>query len=960
MSLTTATSARARGALSHLPARLIAAGFSIVIALAWATTAWTATLVDPAGWPHSHTDLQPSPKAKFERLPNGFRVVVVPNAVPTHAISLRLLVRAGNLLEEPHQRGFAHFIEHLAFKTAASFPDGQLENRFGALGMATGPDVNASTGLSYTSYSVELTGEDPAALDTALTWFADIAGRLQFDAAAVAMERPVLIAELKAKNDANLRAWEAEVAFLGPELRYRGRLSGGDTAVIAQASAQALQDFYHRWYRSQSMTLVVVGDVTHTQILEQVNHHFSALKAAPTVFPPPGHADLAGARAAVHIDRGLAVTSVRLRSLRARGTAVDNRARRIEHLRARMLHDALTRRLRTLSQQPGAPFTDAAAAVGSFLPGYDSAAVAITGQAGQWRALLTVAEHELRRVLEHGFTQTELEEEVKRMRNYFAQSARVRNAATSEDIANQISTRLRAGEVYTDGKQELALAQAAAANFGPATARAVLDAHWPRGRLRVFVTAPPTPGLAAQAVMQTLASSSRRPVPAVLAHTPEPFAYRHDGQPGEVSIRSAVTDLGVLRLAYANGVTVNLVPTDFERNAVHVRLRVGFGAASSPPSSPELVALANRGLVPGGLRAHSVADLATLFAGKTVGLSFTTGFDAFEFDASTASDNLEDQFRLMSAFVLAPGFRPEGASLAHKQLSAAALTAKRTVRGVLNAEVSRYLRGGDRRFGLPNPDALQALGTAQLRAWLAAPLTTGAIELTIVGDVLPDAAEAAVDTTFGALPLRNGVKPPAPARLTVNAPAAGAPASFELDPSAPHALTLVAWPAPDRSDARRALALEVLAYMLDHQVRAQLRDANGLVYGHYCAFQNVPGAPGYGLLTMQAASSAADQSAVEAQLLAIAGKMREPRQVEATFNAIVKRARTHYQGLMENNQFWLNAVSGSVREPARLDWIRAVRDFDALDWPAIAQLSRRYLVPAQGRRVRLTPLQDSD
>ena len=55
-------------------------------------------------------------------LENGLSWVVMENHEPKNRIFLRLIVRAGSVLEDEDQRGIAHLVEHMAFKGPSPLP----------------------------------------------------------------------------------------------------------------------------------------------------------------------------------------------------------------------------------------------------------------------------------------------------------------------------------------------------------------------------------------------------------------------------------------------------------------------------------------------------------------------------------------------------------------------------------------------------------------------------------------------------------------------------------------------------------------------------------------------------------------------------------------------------------------------------------------------------------------------
>ena len=62
------------------------------------------------------------PDALIGSLPNGLRYYVRANAKPAHRAELRLVVKAGSVLEDDDQQGLAHFVEHMEFEGTRHFP----------------------------------------------------------------------------------------------------------------------------------------------------------------------------------------------------------------------------------------------------------------------------------------------------------------------------------------------------------------------------------------------------------------------------------------------------------------------------------------------------------------------------------------------------------------------------------------------------------------------------------------------------------------------------------------------------------------------------------------------------------------------------------------------------------------------------------------------------------------------
>src|ERR1044071_2198004 len=96
------------------------------------------------GWPK--TDIAPDPAIRQGVLSNGMRYAILKNDTPSGAVSVRFSIAVGSTHEEANQRGFSHFVEHMAFRGSKNFPDGELNRTLERLGLRFGADTNASTG----------------------------------------------------------------------------------------------------------------------------------------------------------------------------------------------------------------------------------------------------------------------------------------------------------------------------------------------------------------------------------------------------------------------------------------------------------------------------------------------------------------------------------------------------------------------------------------------------------------------------------------------------------------------------------------------------------------------------------------------------------------------------------------------------------------------------------------------
>src|SRR5215469_10563806 len=79
------------------------------------------------------------------KLQNGLQYYIRANRKPEKRAELRLVVKAGSVLEDDDQQGLAHFVEHMAFDGTEHFPKHQIIRFIESVGMRFGADLNAYT-----------------------------------------------------------------------------------------------------------------------------------------------------------------------------------------------------------------------------------------------------------------------------------------------------------------------------------------------------------------------------------------------------------------------------------------------------------------------------------------------------------------------------------------------------------------------------------------------------------------------------------------------------------------------------------------------------------------------------------------------------------------------------------------------------------------------------------------------
>jgi len=911
-------------------------------------------------FPQAASDLPPDPAARFGALSNGIRYVILPNREPKNRASLRLLVLSGSFEEKDSQRGLAHFLEHMAFNGSTHNPPGTLVEYFQRLGMSFGGDTNAYTDFDHTAYEIELPDVRDETVAKGLQVFADFAGGLLLPPDMIEKERPIILSEKRTRDSVEFREYVAYNEFELAGTLIPQRVPIGLQPVIEQAKRDRFLDLYNTWYRPERMVVIVVGNIQADTVEKQIAGAFGGVTDRAPAPPEPdlGHVTLAlGLQAAYHAEPEAPSTDVTIDVVAPYKYVPDTASLRLRHLARDLAVAMFSRRLTILSKKEGAPFIRGSMNIGEYYNFYRDAGVDVTCAPNQWQAALGVAEQELRRALEFGFTGGELREAASNFQNDLKQA--VANAPTrrSDELANGLVQTLVQKNVFTAPSADLEL-------YGPALERitpedctnALRVSFGAPGRYVMVIGNARLDGDPAASIVAAYQKARSVAVVPPVAGSQEKFAYTDFGPPGRMAEQRHVPDLDLTEAAFANGVRVNVKKTDFEAGRIHISVRVGAGKLALPRDKPGLAFFTSLTFLNGGLGRHSMDDLQRILAGRTVALDFKVEDDALEFSASTTRDDLLLQLQIISAYLTDPGYRPEAMRQATKDIVEAYNDLDHSVEGPLQTEVPFLLASGDPRFGLPGREALLSRTVAEEKAWLAPQLASGAIEIGIVGDLDPAAALATVSETLGALPPRTP-KPSYAAERAVAFPSPPFSKAYTVPTEIPKAVVAQYWPTTDGWEIQRRRRLSLLGEIFSDRLRVKIREQLGGAYSPEAGSVLSETYKGYGFMVAEIVVAPARASELSAAILRVAGDLQKNGVTPDELERAKRPLLTSVREAVRTNTYWLGAVLAECQEyPQRLDWARTIlTDYPAMTKADMDTLAGEYLAPEKAFRVIVVP-----
>lgn len=943
-------------------AALICAG---PIALAQVATT-TTTSTTAAGtqrahgrWAQDYAGRPADPAIRFGQLANGMRYAIMRNDTPKGAVSMRMVVGSGSLAERDDERGTAHYLEHMAFRGSTNIADGDVVRLLERQGLTFGADTNAATGFDSTVYQFDFPKADATAIDTGLTLFREIGGRLRIDPAAVDAERGVILSEERLRASANLNAAEAQLALTLPGTGVAERLPIGTIDSINTTTAAKIRRYYEANYRPENTTIVIVGAVDPAAIEAQLKQRFGDWRGVGVGDP--------------HIVRAPRIAAVTARSFVAPGASdsltlnwtrpMDSRADTTARERDRLLRliglVTLNLRLRERAQVSDAPFSVAAADTNDVFGTAETTTLNVVPTPGHWREALAAALAEQRRLAAQGISAGDIARVLALLRPRFQANADGSGTRLDATIANEIANSVTSDDVVTSPAQDLATFDRIAAVATPANVTAAFrDAFTGSGPLAFRSSSDPASGddkalAAALATARDAALGAGSEAGAVV------WPYASFGTPGRITAR-AVDDAGVTTVTFANGTRLAVKPTKFVVGGVSVLVSFGRGVVGLAPGQARsrwLAAFGGPAWLQGGTNKLPWGQMQRALEGHNVGLALAIGDMKFVMAGDTRTNELPFQTQLMAAYFTDSAYRPDGVVRIKGQVQGQLAAIDSAPLAVFGRALGPLTHNGDARWKtLPDAADVAATTAADLPALLR-PATSTPADIIMIGDLTVEQAIAAVAPTFGALPkaasprsaiYRDRVAPVAPA---------GAPPVFIHKGRADQALAVQLWATSDYYAAPAdSYALEVARELLSDRLVETVREKLGLTYSPFVAATNDLDLPGEGYLLagieVPPAKFGQFRQVLGEELTAMAtGPIDADAFARAKAPIIEARKKA-----IETNAYWAGRVERLLRDPRAAAFYRdEISGIDKVMPRDVQRVLKQYVIGKQALSIEVRP-----
>jgi zinc protease len=902
------------------------------------------------------------PEVLIGGLPNGLRYYIRPNEKPAKQAELRLVVKAGSVLEDPDQLGLAHFVEHMEFEGTRHFPQQGIVEFLSSLGLSIGPDANAATSFDETSYTLRVPTDVPGALDRAMLILEDWAGAAAFERSGIERQRPIVLSEWRMNLGADERIQDKLRRVQLEGSRYADRSPIGTPDSIQKAQREQLIRFYRDWYRPDLMAVIVVGDVDRAAVARMITQHFSSL-ANPTperprpAFDVPEHTET---RYAIVTDKETTATTVRvsdLRPARNQGTVGGYLEIMRDQLFAAMLGD----RLDELAQSDKAPFLQAAADRELFpAPRTRDEAVvqALVPNDGITRGLDALVT-ELQRVTKFGFTATELDR------------AKQANMAGSERVVAESPDRESSSraEEYTRNFledealptiwQELAFHRRFLPGITLSQVNALVSDWFPDRNRLVVVAAAEASGVVLPGEAQLSAvvrAASEKPLEAYVdAGAGEALM---DAPPARGTITRTTTrpEAGITEWTLSNGATVVLKPTTLRADQILFRASAP-GGTSLASDADFIPARAADDVIPaGGAGRFSGVALDKILAGKAVRVRpFINEIDEGMNGGSTPQD-MELMFQLLYLRFTQP--RADATAFGAMRSQALALLANQSASPevVFNQAIDAALSGNNPRRQPETPQTVAQWNLEKSLAFYKARFADASnFTFVFVGSFTPESIRPLVETYIASLPATHaretfrdlGIRPPQ-----------GVITKTIEKGNAPRSEVAIVFSGPFDYDEANLLSMRTMVLLLQSRLSDSIREELGGTYSITADWSatKLPN-PEYHVRIEWTCDPARTSSLVQRV-------MEEVEFVRSTLLAPDRMARVRdilareFDRNGQDNGYWLNQIArkyqdGDAANVASI--VQLPQQLANLNGYAVQLAARKYLDPDNYVRVTVMP-----
>ena len=601
------------------------------------------------------------PEVRYGKLENGLTYYIRHNEQPKQRAEFHIAQAVGAILEEDHQNGLAHFLEHMAFNGTQHFPGKGIINYFESVGVNFGGNINAYTSIDETVYRLsDVPTYREGIVDSALLVMHDWSCGLLLLDEEIDAERGVILEEWRTGRTASRRIWKEMNAKMYPGTQYAKRDVIGDTAVINNFEYQALRDYYHKWYGPDNQAIIVVGDINVDTIEAKIKRLWADVPRRANYGERPIYT-------VNHNDKPLVVIVTDPEAEGSRITieykfdeipeALQNTAQEymLDLVRG-IVCDMLDNRFSELALDPKASFTGAGCYYGSAAKKMDAFYGVSIPKEGRETEAYNDLLFQLEKMHRYGFTQSELDrvksERLNSMEKYYNE----RNTRKNITLARECIRNFENHESMPGVEWEYEFTQAVLPMISLETvnnvAKSLIHAN-----PTVAISGPQKEGVnipSEELILASLAGQSELAIEAPVEEAFDSELVKKAPRKGKIKSFRFNEEIEATEWILANGVKVVFKPTEFKADEILMRgfSKGGYSQVKTADLPSAMVATSIVGL--SGIGRFNATQLQKALTGKSVSIDPSINRNTEQIAGSSSIKDFETLLQLTYLYFTAP------------------------------------------------------------------------------------------------------------------------------------------------------------------------------------------------------------------------------------------------------------------------------------------------------------------
>ncbi len=604
------------------------------------------------------------------KLKNGLTYYIRHNAKEAGLADFYIAQRVGSILEEPRQRGLAHFLEHMAFNGTKHFPG--KGKQLGivpwceTIGVKFGTNLNAYTSVDQTVYHI---GSAPikreGIIDSCLLVLNDWSQFINLEPKEIDKERGVIHEEWRNRRTgmAMQRMMENVMPKIYKGSKYEDCLPIGNMDIVDNFPYQDLRDYYQKWYRPDLQAIVVVGDFDVDMMERKIQKLFGKIKAhknpAERIYYPVNDND----KMIVAIEKDKEQPIILGHLYMKSETTPDSEKNSVKYQREDYINGLITYmlngRLSEKKQVPNPPFMSATVKNGAFFVSRTKDAFSLSISCKQDNVLggVSVAVGEVERARQHGFTQSELERAKKLYLNAAERQLKMEKDYKNSHYVSQCVNNFLEGEPILTPTYNLQLVklfdgEVSLAEVNSQVGEIITDKN------QVFIMyGPDKDGFVVPSESEiestVLAAQQKRydayqeeQVPATLmAALPAP---------GKIVSEKPYGKFGVTEIVLSNGMKVYVKSTDYQADQITMSMRGEGGTSVYGDEDIPNFAFLSGSITEAGVGDFTATRLRKALAGKSLKLAPSITSEGQRITGTSSVKDLETMLQLAHLYFTAP------------------------------------------------------------------------------------------------------------------------------------------------------------------------------------------------------------------------------------------------------------------------------------------------------------------